>query len=83
MKKTKATKRRTGKGQANYVIVGKRGQIHVVSGSTGKITTLDKARADRVLALVRARQQIGRELASLLNRQGFVVADQVVIDIEL
>jgi len=66
----------------NYVIVGKGGEVYVVSGATGQISALEKAQADEVLELVRARQKIGRQLAAFLNDKGLVLTDEVVIDIE-
>lgn len=83
MPKTKRTTRRTRGGRPSYVIIGKGGQILVVSGVTGQISELDKSQWAEVLKLVRTRQQIGKKLGALLNRKGFVLADEVVIDLEV
>ena len=82
MIKTRQTKRRTKGRRPSYVIIGKGGQVLVVSGVTGQISELDKGQSSDVLELVRARQQIGKKLGALLNRKGFVLADEVVIDLE-
>jgi hypothetical protein len=82
MIKTKPIKRKAKAGKPNYIIIGKGGNILVVSGATGQISTLDKARSEEVLELVRQRQKIGRQLAAILSDKGFVLTDEVVIDIE-
>jgi len=74
-------KRRKGIGR-NYLIVRPKGGITVVSGKTGEITTLSKAQADRVLDLVRARQQLGNDITNLLKKLGVIVAPAGTVNIE-
>jgi len=80
--KAKATKRKTRGSKPNYVIIGNEGQVLVVSGATGGVSLLDKARATDVVALIRERQRLGKKLAKALTREGLVGADEIVIDLE-
>lgn len=79
----KKRKGRRGKDdRLNYVIVGPKGAVTVVSGKTGKTTTLSKSKADKVLDLVRARQQLGTDITSLLQELGVVVNPKGTIHLE-
>ena len=79
----KKRKQRQGKGDLpNYLIVGPKGGVTVVSGKTGKTTTLSKGKAERVLDLVRARQQLGTDISKLLAASGVIVNPKGTIHLE-
>ena len=66
----------------NYLIVGPKGGVTVVSGKTGETTTLSQSQADRVLELVRARQQLGADITKLLEKLGVIVNPKGTIHLE-
>lgn len=78
--KTPARKRVRG---TNYLIVGRDGTLLLASGSTGKIRALDPDETKQVLPLLRQRQQLGRQLTELLEKSGFSLADDIVVDLEI
>lgn len=67
----------------NYLIVGRDGTLLLTSGSTGKIRALDPDETKQVLPLLRRRQQLGRQLTELLEKAGFALADDIVVDLEV
>ncbi|HWZ74424.1 MAG TPA: hypothetical protein VN326_23475 [Casimicrobiaceae bacterium] len=78
--KTRSRKRARG---TNYLIVGRDGTLLLASGSTGKIRALDPNETKQVLPLLRQRQQLGRQLTELLEKAGFALADDIVVDLEI
>lgn len=86
MAMAKATKRRSKRrsksGNPNYVIVGKGGEIVLVSGATHEVYTLNKAQSADVLKLIRVRQKLGRALTELLRREGFVVSTMGAVHLQ-
>jgi hypothetical protein len=78
--KTLGRKRARG---TNYLIVGRDGTLLLASGSTGKIRALDPNETKQVLPLLRQRQQLGRQLTQLLEKAGFALADDIVVDLEI
>jgi hypothetical protein len=77
---TKSRKRRRG---PNYLIVGQDGTLLLTSGATGKIRALNPAEVKRVAPLLKERQRLGRQLAEALEKTGFALADDGVIDLEV
>jgi len=55
----------------------------LTSGSTGKIRALDPDETKQVLPLLRQRQKLGRQLTELLEKAGFQLADDIVVDLEI
>ena len=64
----------------NYLLVGSDGKLLLRSGSTGKIRELTTEEPTKVLPLLNQRQQLGMELAKVLQREDFQLADAIIID---
>jgi hypothetical protein len=78
-KKSSAGKKR-GVSVSNYLLVGSDGKLLLRSGSTGKIRALNDAELKKVLPLLKKRQQLGLELAKVLQTEDFPLADAEIID---
>jgi hypothetical protein len=78
----KGTKRRSKSSKANYVIVGKGGEVILVSGATREVYTLNKAQSANVLKLIRERQKLGRALTELLRKEGFVLSPMGAVHVQ-
>lgn len=66
----------------NYVIVGKGGEVVLVSGATREVYTLNKTQSANVLKLIRERQKLGRALTELLRREGFVLTPMGAVHLQ-
>jgi hypothetical protein len=80
--KTRRRKQSHARG-TNYLIVGRDGTLLLTSGSTGKIRALDPDETKQVLPLLRQRQRLGRQLTEVLEKAGFKLADDIVVDLEI
>jgi len=74
------TKRKQTLGR-NFVIIGPKGGVTVVSGKSGKTTELSKSQAAGVLELIRARQQLGNDITQLLDKLGVIVGPKGTVHI--
>jgi hypothetical protein len=80
--KTPRRKRSRGHG-TNYLIVGSDGTLLLGSGSTGEIRPLTPEQAKGVLPLLKQRQELGRQLATMLRDAGFEIGPDDIVDLEL
>ena len=65
---------------SNYLLVGTDGKLLLRSGATGKIRELTPDEVTKVMPLLNQRQQLGRDLAEILQKQDFRLADGLIID---
>ena len=70
----------TGSTASNYLLVGTDGKLMLRSGATGQIRELTPDEVTKVLPLLNQRQQLGRDLAKMLQKEAFPLADALIID---
>jgi hypothetical protein len=80
--KSSRKKRRRGQGR-NYLIIASDGTLLLASGSTGKVFALDPEASEHLLPLLKQRQKLGKQLAEMLQRKGFALSDEGIIDLEI
>jgi len=65
---------------SNYLLVGSDGRLLLRSGATGKIRELTPEELTKVMPLLKQRQQLGKDLAEILQKEDFPLADALIID---
>jgi len=69
--------------QKNYLILASDGSLYLASGSTGKVSQVSADTAEEVLSLLKKRQDLGKEIAKVLENHGYDVSDGDFGDIDL
>ena len=79
-RKSQPRKRFRGGEGPNYLIEIK-GRLVLVSGATGEVRALSDKDRDLILPLLKQRQELGKELAELLEKQGLDVSGDGTIEL--
>jgi hypothetical protein len=69
-------------GKLNYLLVGSDGKMYLVSGIDGRTRALTKAEitSKAVRDALKARQDAGLALSKALEKEGFPLADTLIVD---
>jgi maleate cis-trans isomerase len=81
MAASKSRPKKRALGDAPNYLIEVKGKLVVVSGATGEVKALSQADVDLVLPLLRARQELGKRLAELLEERGFDFSPQATVEL--